>query len=104
MLEKLNRLILDALPDAGRPLTTKEVIASIVARLGYGNEAAKAMSHRVRANLLYISKTRGEVEKEGQRAVAQWRLLAWITASIVLHEGAWSDLRLQLWGRAAFIS
>lgn len=71
---KLNRLILDALREAEKPLTTKEVIAAIVARLGYGEDAAKAMSHRVRANLLYLSKARGEVVKEGERAGARWAL------------------------------
>lgn len=69
---KLNRLILDALREAGKPLTTREVIAAIVARLGYGEDASKAMSHRVRANLLYLSKGKGSVTKEGERAGARW--------------------------------
>ena len=73
---KLNRLVLDALRDGGKPMTTREVIEAIVARLGYEGDASKAMSHRVRANLLYLSKTRGEVAKEGERAGARWLLRA----------------------------
>lgn len=73
---KLNRLILDALRDATGPMTTREVITAIVAQLGYGEDAAKAMSHRVRANLLYLSKSRGLVVKEGERQSARWSLPA----------------------------
>jgi hypothetical protein len=71
---KLNRLVLSALRDGARPMTTGEVIAAIVAELGYGPDAAKAMSHRVRANLLYLSKGRGLVVKEGERQSARWKL------------------------------
>ena len=72
---KLNRLILDTLREAGRPMTTQEVIAAIVTRLGYGEDAGKAMSHRVRANLAYLVRSRPEeVRKEGERAGARWTL------------------------------
>ena len=71
---KLNRIILDALRKGGRPMTTLEVVASIVADLGYGEEAAKGMKNRVRANLLYLAKVRGSVVKEGERAKARWTL------------------------------
>lgn len=71
---KLNRLVLGALRAGARPMTTREVIGAIVAELGYGEDASKAMSHRVRANLLYLSKGRGLVVKEGERAGARWAL------------------------------
>lgn len=71
---KLNRLILDALREADRPLATLEVVDSIIATLGYGPEAAKGMKSRVRANLLYLWKTRGLIVKEGERATARWSL------------------------------
>lgn len=71
---KLNWLILAALRKAGKPLTTLEVVASIVADLGYGDDAAKGMKNRVRANLLYLAKVRGSVVKEGDRATAVWSL------------------------------
>ncbi|MDX7952207.1 hypothetical protein P7D22_13585, partial [Lichenihabitans sp. Uapishka_5] len=58
---KLNRLILDALRKAGRPLATAEVVDAIVAELGFGEDAAKGLRNRVRANLLYLSKVRGEL-------------------------------------------
>jgi hypothetical protein len=57
-------------------MTTREVIASIVERVGYGPDAAKGMSHRVRANLLYQTKVMGRVVKEGERETARWSLTA----------------------------
>jgi hypothetical protein len=72
---KLNRLILDALRRGGRPMALPEVVASIVAELGYGAEGAKGMRNRVRANLLYLVKVRGTVIKQGDRQGARWALL-----------------------------
>ena len=72
---KLNRLILDALRKAGQPVTTAEVVAAIVAELGFGEDATKGMRNRVRANLLYLSKVRGLVVKEGDRDGARWSLI-----------------------------
>jgi len=71
---KLNALILDALREGARPMTTAEVVAAIVATLGYGADAAKGMTHRVRANLLYLVKVRGLVTKDGERETAKWAL------------------------------
>ena len=72
---KLNRMIMDALRNAGRPLTTAEVVAAIVATLNFGPDAAKGMKNRVRANLLYLAKVRGQVVKDGERETATWRLI-----------------------------
>src|SRR3954469_25579877 len=71
---KLNRLILGALRRGERAMTTAEVVASIVAELGDGPEAAKGMTNRVRANLRYLRDTRGLVTKEGDRQDARWAL------------------------------
>lgn len=71
---KLNRLVLDALRAGARPMATREIVAAIVAELGYEGDASKAMSHRVRANLLYLSKSRRLVVKEGDRQNARWSL------------------------------
>jgi hypothetical protein len=73
---KLNRLILGALRRGERPMNTAEVVASIVAELGYGPEAAKGMTNRVRANLRYLVKERGLVTKEGDRLNTRWALEA----------------------------
>lgn len=73
---KLNRLILDALRGAERPLTTVEVIAAVVVELDYGPDAAAGMKRRVRSSLLYLSKVRGSVVKDGERASATWALNA----------------------------
>jgi hypothetical protein len=71
---KLDRLILDAMRKGERPMTTGEIVASIVAELGYGPDAAKGMTNRVRANLAYLARAE-RVVKEGERADARWSLL-----------------------------
>ena len=55
-------------------MTTREIIASIVEKMGYGPDAAKGMSNRVRANLLYQTKVVGRLRKEGERETARWSL------------------------------
>jgi hypothetical protein len=71
---KLNRLILDALREGARPMALLEIVGSIVATLGYGEEAAKGMRNRVRANLLYLTSVRGMTVKMGERVGAKWAL------------------------------
>ncbi len=71
---KLNRLILGALRRGARPMTTAEVVDSIIAELGYGEDAKAGMRNRVRANLQYLSRVRGSVVKAGERAGATWGL------------------------------
>ncbi len=71
---KLGRLVLDALRRGGRPMTTREIIVSIVEKVGYGPDATKGMSNRGRANLLYQSKVVGRLKKEGERETARWSL------------------------------
>jgi hypothetical protein len=72
---KLNRLILAALRHVARPMTTAEVVHAIVDELGYGPEAAKGMTNRVRANLRYLRNTRQLVTKEGDRESTRWSLI-----------------------------
>jgi hypothetical protein len=62
---KLNRLILDALRRGERPMTTDEIVASIVAELGYGADAAKGMTNRVKANLAYLARAARVVKQAG---------------------------------------
>ncbi len=71
---KLNMFILDALRRGGRPMTTAEVVDAIVAEMKFGADAAKGMKNRVRANLHYLSATRGLVAKDGEREGATWEL------------------------------
>jgi hypothetical protein len=71
---KLNRLILDAMRRADRPMTTLEIVAAVVEDLNFGEDAAKGMKSRVRSSLLYLWKVRGSVVKEGEREMAMWRL------------------------------
>jgi hypothetical protein len=70
---KLNRMILDALREGARPMTTLEITEAICDRLSYGETAKTSMRNRVRANLLYLWKVRGLVDKEGERETARWR-------------------------------
>jgi len=55
-------------------MSTAEIVDAIVAELGYGPEAAKGMTNRVRANLRYLVAYRGLVAKEGDQRGAKWRL------------------------------
>ena len=71
---KLGRLVTDALRKGARPMHLSEIVASIVETLGYGPDAAKGMTQRVRANLLYQTRVRGVVRKEGERERARWTL------------------------------
>ena len=70
---KLNRLILDAMRKGERPMTTGEIVAAIVTELGYGADAAKGMTNRVRANLAYLARAE-RVVKEDERASAKWSI------------------------------
>jgi hypothetical protein len=60
---KLGCLVLDAPRRGACPMTTRGIVASIVEKIGYGPDAAKGMSHRIRANLLYPSKVVGASSK-----------------------------------------
>jgi hypothetical protein len=71
---ELNRLILGVLRKADKPLSTGEVVAAVVEELGYGPDAAKGILSRINANLIYLSRVRGLVTKEGKRASAKWSL------------------------------
>jgi hypothetical protein len=48
-------------------MPTRKIATSIAEKVGYGPEAAKGMSHRVQAILLYHVKVAGRVVKEGER-------------------------------------
>jgi hypothetical protein len=71
---ELNRLIFAAMRKAERPLSTPEIARSIVEELGHGEEAQAGMMRRVRANLRYLAKDRGLVQKHGERFDAKWSL------------------------------
>jgi hypothetical protein len=71
---KLRRLSLDALRKAKRPLGTQEIVDAIAAEVNFGPDAANGLKGRVRSSLLYLSKVRGSVVKDGDRETATWRL------------------------------
>jgi hypothetical protein len=72
---ELNRLIIDALRRAdGKPLSTPEIAEAICVAKGYGHESKGALARRVRANLSYLLRHRGSIEKVGERLEARWRL------------------------------
>ena len=70
---KLNWLILDAMRKGDRPMSTGEIVAAIVSELSYGEDAAKGMTNRVRANLTYLAKAK-RVTKVGDRQTTEWSL------------------------------
>ncbi len=71
---ELNRLILDAMRRAGKPMTPAEIARSIIEAKGYGDPAQHALCTRVRANLHYLWRSRGLVTKTGERYEARWSL------------------------------
>jgi hypothetical protein len=72
---ELSRLVIDALRRAdGKPLSISEIADAIIAAKGRGQEIKRALILRVRANLGYLRKMRGAVEKIGDHATARWRL------------------------------
>jgi hypothetical protein len=71
---KLSRLVLDALRVSASPMTASELVADIVASLGYGEEAVQAIADRVPATLSYMARTRGSVVREGEGRAAKWAL------------------------------
>lgn len=70
----LSRHILNAMRKGGRPMTTLEIVAAVIADLNFGEDAAKGMKRRVRSSLLYLWKVRGLIVKDGERETARWRL------------------------------
>ena len=73
---ELNRLIFGALRKADKPMSTAEIVTAIIEELGHGPDAAKGMTHRVRANLQYLARNRGLIAKEGDRLNARWSIRA----------------------------
>lgn len=52
---ELNRLILDALREAGRPLTTTEIAAYVLKAGGHDESSMRTIKPRVRGNLSYLT-------------------------------------------------
>ncbi len=73
---KLNALILGVLRKAERPMTQREVVTGVRIDAGFEEEAEAGLRPRVRANLLYLTKVRGLLVKEGDRETATWSLIS----------------------------
>lgn len=71
---ELNRLILGAMRKADRPMSTAEIVAAVVLELGHGEDAARGMNNRVRANLQYLHRERQSVNKHGAGRQTTWAL------------------------------
>ena len=69
---KLNALIYDALRKGDRPMSLVEVCEAIGEAVGFGPKAVVGLRSRVRSALLYLTKVRGTVIKEGEREAARW--------------------------------
>ena len=71
---ELNRLILTALRRATGPLSTAEIVTSVITALGHGEEARPALKGRVRGNLAYLERDRKSVVKIADGRNAKWAL------------------------------
>ena len=60
-------MILDALRREDRPMNMAEVTSAVAKAMGFGIEVELGLKSRVRSNLLYLSKVRGTVVKDGKR-------------------------------------
>jgi len=71
---ELGRLILDALRRAdGEPLSTAAIADAVADAIGQP-EARAIIARRVRANLAYMERRQGIVDKSGTREGARWSL------------------------------
>lgn len=68
---ELNRLILDALREAGRPLSTTEIAFYVLKAGGHDKSAMGTMKPRVRGNLAYLEKRR-VIVKMAEMKNARW--------------------------------
>lgn len=71
---ELNRLILTALREARRPLSTGEVTNAVIKALGYDPGVVQGMTNRVEANLIYLTQERWIVAKQGDGIAIQWEI------------------------------
>jgi hypothetical protein len=70
---ELGRLILGALRESDRPLSTQEIASYLLEAGGHGESARPTVAPRVRSNLAYLER-RGTVRKTGRHASARWSL------------------------------
>ena len=74
---KLNHFILGVMRKADRPMTQGEVTLAVVEAAGFDAsdpQTVSGMRPRVRANLLYLTKVRGLLVKDGEREGAAWTI------------------------------
>jgi hypothetical protein len=71
---ELCRLVRDTLREAGKPLSSAEIVKAITAKLGHDDDAIPAFRHRVNSSLTYLMNARHEVRKDGNRVNVKWRL------------------------------
>ncbi len=57
-------------------MTQRKVTTGVRIEAGFEEEAEAGLRPRVRSNLLYLTKVRGLLVKEGDRQTATWRLSA----------------------------
>lgn len=65
---------MDALRDAGRPLTTGEITDAILDAKGHGEEARPVIRRRVTSNLAYRAR-RGEIARDDTEPKVRWLLV-----------------------------
>jgi hypothetical protein len=71
---ELGRLVMDVMRKAGRPLTSPEIAAAIMAHGGFSEGAYRAIAARVRSNLAY-QENHGRARKIRKQKGARWSLI-----------------------------
>ena len=72
----MNRLILTALREARRPLSTGEVTNAVIKALGYEPDVVKGIINRVQVSLDHLTRERWIVAKQNDRDTVQWEISA----------------------------
>ncbi len=71
---ELNRMVLDALRRAGKPIGTKDVTTLLMEAAGHGEDTRDALTERVRQALGYLARTNRIVGQNSGR-LARWSLI-----------------------------
>lgn len=71
---ELGRMIIDAIRRNGGEASMHEIVTSLLAAGGHGEDARKTVAPRARSNLAYQVR-QGKVAKDGEQRDARWKLV-----------------------------
>lgn len=76
---ELNRLVRDALREAGKPISAPEIVSYVLKAGGHDESARPTVGPRVRGSLAYLER-RGEIAKSGEQKAARWSVASGLDA------------------------